>query len=79
MWFLEWGHSNVPHQQAFQNSVMTFLWHFVSTVLMICLMFCVKGIWLVNSRTVFESFRRCQVCWLSEVSDCMELLCYLMC
>jgi len=26
-----------------------------------------KGIWIVNSRTVFESFRRCKVCWLSAV------------
>jgi hypothetical protein len=43
----------------------------VSTVLMICFMWCMKGIWIVNSRTVFESFRKCKVCWLSAVIMCL--------
>ena len=76
MWFLQWDHSNISQKQVFQNSVVTLLWHFMSSVWMIHF----KSIWIVNSsRTVLESSRRCQVCWLSEVSICMELLCCLAC
>lgn len=34
---------------------------------MICFMWYMKGIWIVNSRTVFERSRRCKICWLSTV------------